>query len=79
MESTFPQATSARPRLHDTLQSREPRRRPFADYRRFIQHHYDGLPGALLAVTGRLTGHESLAGRLIRHDRFDVRMNSRET
>jgi ubiquinone/menaquinone biosynthesis C-methylase UbiE len=76
MPSTSPQSTStnpARPGLHDTLESREPRRRPFAEYRRFIQHHYDGLPGALTAVTGLLTGHETLAGRLIRHDRFDVR------
>src|SRR5712691_4483303 len=45
----------------------------FPDYRRFIQHHYDGLPGALTAVTGVITGHEALAGRLIRPGRFDVR------
>jgi ubiquinone/menaquinone biosynthesis C-methylase UbiE len=45
----------------------------FLDYRRFIQSHYDGLPGALTAVTGYLTGHESLAGRLIRPGAFDVR------
>ena len=44
----------------------------FLDYRRFIQHHYDGLPGALTAVTGYLTGHETLAGRLIRPGVFDV-------
>src|SRR5260370_31706009 len=43
------------------------------DYRRYIQRHYDGWPGALPAVTGRLTGHETLAGRLIRPDAFDVR------
>lgn len=42
-------------------------------YRRFIQDHYDGLPGALTAVTGLLTGHEALAGRLIRPGAFDVR------
>ncbi len=41
--------------------------------RRFIQNHYDGLPGALTAVTGLLTGHEALAGRLIRPGAFDVR------
>jgi SAM-dependent methyltransferase len=50
-----------------------PPRRSFLDYRRFIQNHYDGLPGALTAVTGLLTGHEALAGRLIRADGFDVR------
>jgi len=43
------------------------------DYRRFIQRHYDGLPGALTAVTGWVTGHEALAGKLIRKDCFDVR------
>ncbi|MHB1426203.1 MAG: class I SAM-dependent methyltransferase [Gemmataceae bacterium] len=42
-------------------------------YRRFIQNHYDGLPGAFTAVTGFLTGHEALAGRLIRPGAFDVR------
>jgi SAM-dependent methyltransferase len=42
-------------------------------YRRFIQSHYDGLPGALTAVTGLVTGHEALAGRLIRPGAFDVR------
>ncbi|HZT83406.1 MAG TPA: class I SAM-dependent methyltransferase [Gemmataceae bacterium] len=55
------------------LESREPRRRSFLDYRRFIQGHYDGLPGKLTAVTGLVTGHEALAGRLIRPGGFDVR------
>jgi ubiquinone/menaquinone biosynthesis C-methylase UbiE len=45
----------------------------FADYRRFIRNHYDGLPGKLTAVTGKLTGHEALAGRLINPGAFDVR------
>jgi SAM-dependent methyltransferase len=59
--------------LRGVLESKEPKRRPFADYRRYIQKHYDGLPGALTAVTGLLTGHEALAGRLIRPEAFDVR------
>jgi SAM-dependent methyltransferase len=59
--------------LGGVLESKEPRRRSFADYRRFIQHHYDGLPGKLTAVTGLLTGHEALAGRLLRPGGFDVR------
>jgi ubiquinone/menaquinone biosynthesis C-methylase UbiE len=59
--------------LSRVLESKDPKRRSFADYRRYIQRHYDGLPGALTAVTGRLTGHETLAGRLIRRDAFDVR------
>jgi SAM-dependent methyltransferase len=47
--------------------------RAFLDYRRFIERHYDGLPGALTGLTGLLTGHESLAGRLIHRQGFDVR------
>src|SRR5207247_1493185 len=47
--------------------------RSFLDYRRFIRGHYDGLPGALTSVTGLLTAHEALAGRLIRPEAFDVR------
>lgn len=59
--------------LGGVLESKVPQRRSFADYRRFIQNHYDGLPGALTAFTGLVTGHEALAGRLIRPDGFDVR------
>src|SRR6266478_3619460 len=58
--------------LTSALESKEPQRRSFADYRKFIQHHYDGLPGKLTAVTGLLTGHEALAGRLIRPGAFDI-------
>jgi SAM-dependent methyltransferase len=47
--------------------------RSLSDYKRFIRDHYDGLPGALTAVTGFVTGHEALAGRLIRPGAFDVR------
>jgi SAM-dependent methyltransferase len=68
-----PPPAPARHGLTGVLESSEPRRRPFLDYRRFIQGHYDGLPGALTAVTGLLTGHEALAGRLIRPGAFDVR------
>ena len=53
--------------------SSSPERQSFLDYRRFIQNHYDGLPGALTAFTGFLTGHEALAGRLICPTGFDVR------
>jgi ubiquinone/menaquinone biosynthesis C-methylase UbiE len=59
--------------LRRALESKDPNRRSFADYRRYVQRHYDGLPGALTAVTGRLTGHETLAGRLIRRNGFDVK------
>src|SRR5204863_9792355 len=63
----------ARNPLQSALESKQPQRRSFGDYRRFIQNHYDGLPGALTAVTGLVTGHEALAGRLIRPGAFDVR------
>lgn len=71
---TSPSQSVASPKgLRGALESTQPRRQPFGVYRRFIQNHYDGLPGALTAVTGLLTGHETLAGRLIRPEAFDVR------
>jgi ubiquinone/menaquinone biosynthesis C-methylase UbiE len=43
------------------------------EYRSFIRRHYDGLAGKLTGFTGFVTGHETLAGRLIRPKAFDVR------
>lgn len=43
------------------------------EYRSFIRRHYDGLAGKLTGFTGLVTGHETLAGRLIRPQAFDVR------
>lgn len=68
-----PPESSRRGGLTSVLESQEPNRRSFLDYRGFIRNHYDGLPGALTAVTGVITGHEALAGRLIRPGAFDVR------
>ena len=59
--------------LTGALESREPQRRSLKEYKSFIRNHYDGFAGALTAVTGVLTGHEALAGRLIRPGAFDVR------
>lgn len=75
MESKIPDSlpTSSSKTLAGALKSKEPQRRTFADYRKFIQGHYDGLPGKLTAITGLLTGHETLAGRLIRPGGFDIR------
>ncbi len=73
--SQIPRSDSPAPAssgLGRALESKEPARRSFLDYRRFIQGHYDGLPGALTAFTGLVTGHEALAGRLIRPGAFDV-------
>jgi SAM-dependent methyltransferase len=58
--------------LGSVLESKEPQRRSFEDYRRFVRDHYDGLPGAFTAVTGLVTGHEALAGRLIAPGKFDI-------
>jgi ubiquinone/menaquinone biosynthesis C-methylase UbiE len=49
----------------------------FGEYRRWVQQHYDGFPGALTSVTGFLTGHELFAGRVIRPGAFDVRGSKR--
>src|SRR5205807_758352 len=59
--------------LKHALASKKPGRHSFLDYRRFIQSHYDGLAGKLTGFTGLVTGHETLAGRLIRPSAFDVR------
>jgi SAM-dependent methyltransferase len=73
MESQASPSAPRRGGLGGAIESKEPQRRSFADYRRFVRNHYDGLPGALTAVTGVMTGHEALAGRLICRDKFDVR------
>ncbi len=71
--STDPTPAPPRRGLGALLESSEPRRRSFGEYRRFIQGHYDGVAGALTAVTGLVTGHEALAGRLIRPGAFDIK------
>jgi SAM-dependent methyltransferase len=71
--SASPPPAPPRKGLGRLLESSQPRRRPFGEYKSFIRDHYDGLPGALTAVTGLVTGHEALAGRLIRPGAFDVR------
>jgi SAM-dependent methyltransferase len=72
--------TLAAPRLNglkSVIESKRPRRLSFLDYRRFIQGRYDGLAGKLTGFTGLVTGHETLAGRLIRPSAFDVRGRKR--
>src|ERR1700690_105723 len=66
-------ASSPKKGLQRALESKKPRRQAFADYRRFVQRHYDGFAGKLTSFTGLVTGHETLAGRLIRPSAFDVR------
>src|SRR5712692_7822082 len=73
VEPTLPPPTSRAKGLKGALESKKLRRQSFADYRRFIRDHYDGLAGKLTGFTGLVTGHETLAGRLIRPRAFDVR------
>src|SRR5437016_6966159 len=59
--------------LRGAIESKKVTRHPFREYRKFIQGHYDGIAGKLTSFTGLVTGHEALAGRLIRPSAFDVR------
>src|SRR5262245_40590575 len=59
--------------LIGAIESNQQQTRSEPDYKRFVTSHYDGIAGALTAVTGFITGHEALAGRLIRPGAFDVR------
>jgi SAM-dependent methyltransferase len=59
--------------LVSALESKQPARKPLSEYKDFVRDHYDGPAGALTAVTGVLTGHDVLAGKLIRAAGFDVR------
>jgi ubiquinone/menaquinone biosynthesis C-methylase UbiE len=69
-----PEQHSQRKKGFQTVfESTKPRRESFLDYRRFIQNHYDGLAGKLTCITGVVSLHETLAGKLIRPKAFDVR------
>src|SRR5438067_5264270 len=70
LERTNP---SSRRGLKRAIESKKVTRQPFREYRKFIQGHYDGIAGKLTSFTGLVTGHEALAGRLIRPSAFDVR------
>jgi ubiquinone/menaquinone biosynthesis C-methylase UbiE len=59
--------------LKGAIESKKMTRQPYREYRKFIQGHYDGIAGKLTSFTGLVTGHEALAGRLIRPSAFDVR------
>ncbi|HYT90623.1 MAG TPA: class I SAM-dependent methyltransferase [Gemmataceae bacterium] len=71
--SSDPAPSPRRNGFKSALESKRPRRLSFLDYRRFIRDRYDGLAGKLTGFTGFVTGHETLAGRLIRPCAFDVR------
>jgi ubiquinone/menaquinone biosynthesis C-methylase UbiE len=59
--------------LVSAIESKDISRQPLSEYKQLVREHYDGPAGAFTAVTGFLTGHEALAGRLIRREGFDVR------
>jgi ubiquinone/menaquinone biosynthesis C-methylase UbiE len=59
--------------IQQAIESNRPRRQPYAEYRSFIQHHYDGLAGKLTSLSGLFTGHSLLAGRVLRANAFDLR------
>lgn len=59
-------------KIHSVFESKQQQKKSFNDYRAFVRDHYDGYAGALTAVTGLITGHEALAGRLIRPGAFDI-------
>ena len=58
--------------IQKALESKQHSEKSYSEYRTFIQHHYDGLAGKLTAVSGFLTGHELLAGRVLKPSAFDV-------
>ncbi len=55
------------------LQSKDPERRAPEEYQQLVKDHYDGPAGWFTLITGYLTGHEALAGRLFRPEQFDLR------
>jgi SAM-dependent methyltransferase len=59
--------------LQQAIESPRPRQQPYAEYRSFIQRHYDGLAGKLLTLSGLFTGHSLLAGQVLRPSAFDLR------
>jgi ubiquinone/menaquinone biosynthesis C-methylase UbiE len=57
--------------IQKALESKK-HRKPFPEYRSFIQHHYDGIAGKLTSVSGVLTGHALLAGQVLKPTAFDI-------
>lgn len=58
--------------IQKALESKQHSEKSYSEYRTFIQNHYDGIAGKLTAVSGFLTGHELLAGRVLKPSAFDV-------
>jgi ubiquinone/menaquinone biosynthesis C-methylase UbiE len=58
--------------IQRALESKQPSKKTYPEYRSFIQHHYDGIAGKLTVVSGFLTGHALLAGRVLKPHAFDL-------
>ena len=59
--------------LAGVFESKKIRQQNYTDYRRCVQHQYDGFQGSLTRLTGIITGHAALARRLFGPRAFDVR------
>src|ERR1700722_10242865 len=59
--------------LAGVIESKRIRRQNFSEYRREVQKTYDGFAGNLTRLSGVMTGHATLAGRLFGPRAFDVR------
>src|SRR5260370_27991233 len=58
--------------IQGAIESKRHRNQPFTDYRKFIQHHYDGIAGKLTRVSGFFSGHDALAGKVFKAKAFDL-------
>jgi ubiquinone/menaquinone biosynthesis C-methylase UbiE len=58
--------------IQGAIESKRHRQQPFTDYRKFIQHHYDGIAGKLTRVSGFFSGHDALAGKVFKAHAFDL-------
>lgn len=72
-ESPHGNKTPIKTAIQEALESKQFRQKPFNEYRRFIQNHYDGIAGKLTGLTGLVTGHAVLAGQVLKPTAFDLR------
>lgn len=74
-EQTVPEVAGKKGPIAQAIQKAfesKQHRKPYSEYRSFIQHHYDGLAGKLTALSGFLTGHALLAGQVLKPNAFDI-------
>ncbi len=74
-QQTLPEAATKGPitlAIQKALESKQYSEKTYPEYRSFIQHHYDGIAGKLTSISGFLTGHAMLAGRVLKPNAFDL-------